>query len=759
MKNLGRLISLAIGLILVAVGIIIWVKVDDAIHKEIRNADIVLPENDKDEVVNPWTRFTGNENDPNNERIYVFYAFNLTNPQDVSDGDFPKYQELGPYYYKYVYERINHTLVEDETVLEFKLWKRYFPLTPDQVPQYKDARNPLTDEIYHFNLAYGAILSQTGGEQPLALTLVAATSQRLISTVNAVSFQDQVLAATSTGVLGKTFQGVATALGGVAAACAAWAGKDPVSPQVPHFAVGSFSGVASDINAAQCASLFDPTKAYSFTNSSATAEGFGLWAMATTTPTPYLQLLKGAVMQVHGLSSAQFDVVFDWMTQFKNNDVMNTIIAMTPMCSTPGTCTKQDLGYLQWANQTGVFGGKSLADIDTTLPGKVEFGLVEGMSLNLASTKILFNASMPINLVDAKGIGAFLKLLSNNDYATIINLTQMSQAEIPKLYHYYNYVQSLLWNAIKAKNGGPIVKHTLNSFIFDSTDPILQQLYPNDPSKWKSNPLQNITTIEEALATLPTDQSYTGKDDTDKAQAPRTFEGHLYVKYAENIPVSGYHPEQLPPFLLGEHNNPPISVFSEEYARALTMERHIVGSLEGLPYYRYTVTKENWEKNDLYFTQIPYLLNLTSELGIPVFISRPRMKGLNVGYFSKSGLDDMAYDTADLDVFADYEPRSGKAIRGRYSLQVNAYIPGNQEETSPLYGALTKLRGDVVHPMVWGVNEISATQKQIDVIGQAYSIDAFRYALTTILMVVGGFLFLVAGGLYILDIFEKKVYL
>ncbi|KAF2070236.1 hypothetical protein CYY_008444 [Polysphondylium violaceum] len=755
MKNLGRLISLAIGLILVAVGIIIWVKVDDAIHKEIRNADIVLPENDKDEVVNPWTRFTGNENDPNNERIYVFYAYNLTNPVETANNEFPKYTELGPYYYKYVYERMNHTLLEDDTIVQFQFWKRYFPLTPDQVPQYPNARNPLTDEIYHFNLAYGAILSQTQGELGLALTLVSATATKLISSVNTLEFQDQVLAASSCSVLGQTFAGVKAAMGSDAAACAAWAGSATVSPSVPHFAVGSFSGVPSTISEAKCLSLFNPAKPYSFTNSSATAEGFGLWAKAATYPNPFAGLIKQGVMAAHGLTSEEFDIVFDWMNKFKNADVLAAVLSTTDICPS-GTCAKADLGYLQWANKNGVLGGKSLADLDKTLPGKVEFGLVEGMSLNLASTKILFNTASPINLVTAQGLGAFLSLLKAQDYPKIIAATKMSQTEIPKLYEYYTYVQNLLWGAIKAKNGGPIVKHTLNSLIFDSVDPILATLYPNDESKWKSNPLSNITTREEAAATLPFDQSYTGKDDTDKAQSPKTFEGHPYVKYAEQIPVSGYHPEQLPPYLLGEHSNPAISVFSEEYARALTMERHIVGSLEGLPYYRYTVTPDNWAANPLYFTEIPYLLNLTSELGIPVFISRPRMKGLNVGYFSKSGLADMAYDTADLDVFADYEPRSGKAIRGRYSLQVNAYIPGDDEATSPLYGTLTKLRGDVVHPMIWGVNEISATQKQIDVIGQAYSIDAFRYALTTILMVVGGFLFLVAGGLFVLDIFEKK---
>eukprot|EP01132_Coremiostelium_polycephalum_P001440 gene1440-1815_t len=740
MGNIGRIVSVPLGLILIAAGIIIWVVVNDAIHKELRNASITLPKNNKDANINPWTRFVTNEGDPNNKRDYIFYVYNLTNPTEMVKGQYPKYEELGPYKYKYVYARINATLIEDDNKVSFKFWKRYYAITDEE-----GYRNPLTDVIYHFNPAYLGAVQTAGGEQKLAIMMGAGTMARIGAQLNTPSFYLQAKGAASPVVNKGIYDAIVGSGAGDAGACAVWATDSAAPPTVPaQWQLKSANQAGADLTqlhtACTTGGIFDPTKPLSLTNRG-TTEGWGAWTAALNVTSPAFTALKNNVKAAYQL----------------------VLSKLLDGCS---GCQETDLGYLQWGMATGILNNQSVFAFlpQGSIPAPPEFGIKYQMSLSLQSSKTLFNEGAPMNLVTPKGVGTFLEMVKANQFAQIQTATGLDTPQAAKVAEYFTqyivpvFVGSTIQNQIVGGNGGPFAKHTVNDFFFNATDPLLALLFPGDRIKQSSNTLSNITSEELAMQLLPTDISWTGNSNADLTQVPVTFHGNEYLHYAEEIPITGNFPEQLGPYFLDESESPEVVLFSEEYARALPMERVVSGALGGLPYYRYRIKDSLWKANPTYFNSIDYLLNMSAPLGKPVFLSRPRMKGVNVKYFTNAGLSALAYDQNDTDVFASFEPRTGKAIHGRYSLQINCYIPGAEGSNSTLFGTFFQLKSDVIHPLLFGTNEIMATDSQIDAINHAYKLDATRYGLTVILIVVGSYITLCAIGLYIFDIVKVKEY-
>ncbi|EGC30508.1 hypothetical protein DICPUDRAFT_157744 [Dictyostelium purpureum] len=751
MKHIGRFVSFPIGLVLIAVGIIIVTVVHNVLNDEFEKAAVVIPNNGADEIVDPWIRFIGNEKDPNNERIYKFYAYNCTNPEDVLKGELPKYEEVGPYNYKYVYERINYELYDDEERLKFQLWKRYYPLNQTQI---NGTRDPTTDTIYHFNLAYAAVLEQAGplGETAVALGMAAAYVSQVLATLNSQVFVDMALPMMTPLLYGQYLNAYIAQ------------GKSPIdfcNDLLDESKKGSiplsfynFGVPPTGFASAQCQNLFSATTGSIIDTNS--YKGYLTGSIATT--------LAAAPFSFDSDSVA---FVIQYWTLTKNNIVPMSIKKNIPECVT-STCTNNDLGLLQWALADGLANGKSVAELAPTL-GLItppEFGINTGVSLSLAQTKVLASEKSQINLVTPTGMGTIITLLKTPQGQQQLVAAGFSAEQVGALGVYINAMLSNFSDAVMESKvfgkyaGGPIAKHTVHDMLFNAIDPLLALLKKDeDPSHWKSSPLENIQTKEEAEKELHFDSIFTGVGDIGKVSAPITFENATKLQYQTLIPVSGSFAEQLPPNYLFDDIEADVNVFTEEYARSLTFYKEFGGDFNGIPYYRYRVKDENWQVNQDYYQTIPFLMNLTSiKGGAPAFLSRPRMKGLAPGYFYKAGVEELINDQEDLDVFADYEPRSGKAIHGRYSLQVNGYVPGIDGEKNPSYNRYSNMRSDVIHPMFWGVNVIAATDDQVDILTKAYKVDSVRYALTTILIVIGGFLSLVSSGLFVLDIFEKKGY-
>ncbi|KYR01452.1 lysosomal integral membrane protein II [Tieghemostelium lacteum] len=749
------LISFILGLCLIGGGVAVWYAVDGVVHTQVVSASVTLPQNDKTEVINPWTRFSGNQHDKNNYRLYQYYVYNLTNPVEVTQGAYPEFVELGPYHYNYIYKRIIINVTDDKQVVAFKMWKRYFPIT-----NHTEARNPYTDVIYHFNIAYAAMVQTAGGEIKLGMALGAGTINQIFTTLNKTRFQMTAASA----AIPSVFNAIYASLPNDAIRYATWLG--PLSGKVialGNYTIYDYDVSKADVTMLQFNMLMDPTFPLSFRNPNTTTTGFMVWYQALHNATIKAGLKQTVTTSV-GISDETFDKIFNWYSNFRMTVAIPKLLSSNPNCVNVN-CTRYDMPYLQWGSASGLLKGASIKLFQPTLPGIPEFGIKQNYTISLAATKRLFQPNSTINIVTPKGIGTLFALTANQNSTAIAGASAMTLTlddcvQLSKYMHYM--IKNFTWPTIIALNGGPFTKHTVNEFIFNSQDPILKILYPKNPEKWRSSPLKNITTQEKAMAELPTDLSYTGKNDSKMIHRPLTFHGNSTLAYGVPIKIEGHNSENIGPFYLddAEDDSPPVTLFSEEYARPLHMFKEHKGKFHKLTYHRYRMSDSDWAVNSTMMIPIDHLMNMTRVMGVPLYMSKPRLKGVNEKYFHRAGLNNLINATEDNDVYGDYEPKTGKAIRGRYSIQVNYYVePVNGSTTSPLFNYLNNMTSDVIYPLVWSKNDNEATQKQVNVITTSYTVDTVRYVLTIVFIVIGGLMVLLSAALFIIDYFTEKGYM
>ncbi|GAM20594.1 hypothetical protein SAMD00019534_037690 [Acytostelium subglobosum LB1] len=759
-NRICQLVSILVGLLLVAGGIIIWYVVNDAIHNTVYKATRALPDNGLDSSINPWTRFLTNKGDPDNQRSYQFNVYNLTNPAQFLAGANPIYQEVGPYTYASLFE--NWT----------SICSRAIPRSPTSTGRTtcrrclspRGFRDANTDTIYHFNLAYQTIVNKAGGERALSVGVTASIMAQYWAGVmaNNATITSAANGVTTIHRIGEAVGANLMAQGGSLDAVCTNVWLQDATASTGDFPIGS----KTTLNVTQCRTLLmmmpiGAPVSYGFFNKNP-AELMMLLQAVGGSPAALKGLAAG--YSQYGITEADTNLIVAYVRGLMINTVMNpaynTKFAQYTGCS---DCTlappSVDSVFAQFALQGGYLGTSINNIAPTGLPAAPEYGVMMNSSIPVASAKILMNKASTFNLVTQQGLGGILTLAAADNYEPIMAVTQLDKDQTKSVVAYINtFISTITVPTLRAKGVGIIGKHTVTQFLFNMTDPMLQMLFPTDPSMWSSNMVSTILDKEIARQTIIPDISWTGKADTNMVLAPITYKGDTVVVYKDNITVTGNAPEQLGPYFLAEHDNPQVRVFSSDYVRTLHLTKVESGALSGLPYYRYRVHPETYDVNEQYFTSIPYLLNISSVVQKPVYITRPRLQGLAPGYFAKAGLSDFIYNAPDNDVYVDYEPRTGKAINGRYSIQINAYIPGGCPASgySPSFIS-ANVTCDVVHPMFWGKNEVIAKPNQIDAILLAYKIDAVRYALTILLIAGGGFLILGAVGLFLFEHVKEKI--
>ncbi|EFA83308.1 lysosomal integral membrane protein II [Heterostelium album PN500] len=766
--RLCQLISIIVGLVLVAGGIIVWYVVNDAIHQQVEDASVALPENNKNPDINPWLRFLTNIGDENNQRTYTFYVYNLTNPDDFLNGQYPIYEEVGPYSFWSYYKALDYKLIEGDTKISYKDWSYY----TEKEQLDPGTRDPRADVITHFNLAYFAVVQAAGGETPLGLALSANVMSTFWKGVNAqatfTQIQSAFMAINSLKFLGAQTGQIMTVTGSSATdvcnnywLAAVNPNPIPANAQIPgskYYPIGNNKGIAT----ASCEILLNVSGAYPFGLFDKNQTNQLVMLKAIGRDPTYLPILK-SVWANYGITSTQADTIIDYIkTTILGVNVLDTAaFAAITGCA---TCSYNDALYFQMATSGGYLGTTVMKlDPNPALPSGPEFGYMMNVTIPVPSMKYLMNATNPFNFLTPQGMGAILKYVTGGQWQVVAGAVGTNEAQTKALAAYIDtFMTTFVKNFVLAQPGiGLIGTHTVYDFLFNMTDPLLKLVKAADgPAAWRSNVVSITFNETEAEETLPTELVYTGKGDVNRVLAPITYDGSTNYTYNATFQVEGNSPEQLGPYFLAETDEPQVAVFSSDFARTLHFEKVESGALSGLPYYRYRIAQSDWEPNPDMYMSIPYVLNMTATLGKPVHFTRPRMLGLNVAYLAKCGLQDFAYTTVDNDVFADYEPRTGKAIRGRYSLQANAYIPGTDREISPLFNRFTgngQIYGDVFHPLFWGKKEVVALPNQIDAILFAYKMDGLRYGLTILLIAGGGFLILGSIGLYLFEHVKEKI--
>eukprot|EP00002_Diphylleia_rotans_P026880 TRINITY_DN5381_c0_g1_i7.p1 TRINITY_DN5381_c0_g1~~TRINITY_DN5381_c0_g1_i7.p1 ORF type:complete len:744 (+),score=128.42 TRINITY_DN5381_c0_g1_i7:44-2275(+) len=170
--------AFVMGIIAISIGVVVSSKIkvglQDAVEEKL---NVKGPE---DESYDPWR--TNNLGEaPHTNRS--FYIYNITNIDDVKMGKEPQYKEVGPYKYRYLFERIDVSISEQDSAAFYRNFNRYV-FEYDSATGLQD-----TDEVIQVNPNYIAALFKNIG--PNVTKPVFATALGILSNVCAGAIAQQ----------------------------------------------------------------------------------------------------------------------------------------------------------------------------------------------------------------------------------------------------------------------------------------------------------------------------------------------------------------------------------------------------------------------------------------------------------------------------------------------------------------------------------------------------------------------------------------
>ncbi|MFX1511076.1 MAG: hypothetical protein ACFFCQ_00605, partial [Promethearchaeota archaeon] len=339
-----------------------------------------------------------------------------------------------------------------------------------------------------------------------------------------------------------------------------------------------------------------------------------------------------------------------------------------------------DIAYLQFATPY-VTSGLSLKDLQT-LPGYPEPWAYANRTLDTAYTLSLANSKALLsgiyNLTEATSFGALLQYGVLGDNTTINTLfgTTFDSTDVQMLAGYLNYllttfVDGYVLQPVFDAGGGFITTRTINEWLWDGTDPLLEFLMEQEQvESAESNLFANHTSLadaeikEENMA----DTIKTGKDDIDTVL--------VYVKYEEKTVYTGIwaSDEQVrgtdaTQFAPDVSKDDILVTWVSELFRAVDLEFQSEVKEKGIKLYRFVLTEETMDVDPNYYQTIKGVANMTStQDGVPLFLSKPHF------LHADPSLELPSADASKHDTVIDVEPISGATMSGRKRLQINFKI-------------------------------------------------------------------------------------
>lgn len=671
------ILLLTVGVLLLIAGPVAYVVINNGVKNGVE--ENVVVDSKEHDGYEGWLS-NGQTKDPS---LYSkFYAFNVTNLPEVLAGETPIVQEVGPYIYKQVDEKVDVVFYEEGNEVSYKWFTHYHYL-----PQLDGEDSaPETDLLTTVNPAYLAVLAQANGrESNLAVGMFAQFMSTTFYTLNTTFLEQALLSSIPLTISNFRFQvniatsgqfdslfGAGTAfpipLPNSGAQVTDWA------PTWPH---GSFNSSKVTVD-----ELFDGSSSNSLT----AATSFGAWLLALEDPSMALLLQK-----TWGLDELTQQALSLWMLNWKNN--INQLLLEENFFP----ATVAELAFLQWGS-LALTSPASVYHLDDSVNFFIEYAgwssFVENSdpiaTFTLDETKQIFfgNGEGSVGFTHPEEVGRFLVLLQQGDFTSILQLYGFSNVQALSFYNYYQYIISQTLGAAISAGGGLWTTHSVRDFLFEYVDPLLSIVQP-ESSRVTVN--RNYTSIEEVQAlTDRYETRYTGKDDINKIQWYKVWRGKTAVTHwkGEEEVFEGSSANNFAP---GIDKDDELQVFSGSLERNILITYVKDVEVHGITTFDYTIPASTFESaaknpaNERYYTSIDGLHNMTSaELlpgasGIPLFVSKPHMLEVDESVSSQvrmmtaggQVIDGMQPNPEIHDSYIRIEPISGAAIDFRKSLQLN----------------------------------------------------------------------------------------
>ncbi|KAF2077359.1 hypothetical protein CYY_001362 [Polysphondylium violaceum] len=597
-----------------------------------------------------------------------YYAWNLTNPNQVIQGGKPKYESIGPFNYRYQWENLNVSFIEGGKKVVYSQ-KKTFTFDPSQSPN-----DPYSVEITNINPAYLGLMLQLDEaaskikQFPLAaevlLFIVGSGGQMklFLEYFNSAQFNTVAYYVSNPLMFQDAFKNLNKSLQGSV--------PDPVSYIYEQWAnatslpakginwdgmLTSFNQTPSGITLDSALKIFDSSSKLSLLNE----YGLNVWISSylgdeTSTST----LLDNIKLTVNQLSAVQ-----EWWLNSLAPSLTNPYFLR--LC---GITNLDLLGVCQFINALPLQGRSinslSFVGQPYTL-GPIELSLVASQNFSVTPTEAQSNLfSGPTSILNINGVSEFMNASTSHDYSAWGLNAQDGDAIfgyiLGGILPYSN--QTII--DLYGKGGGIITTRTVDQWLWNCQDILLDFLGVEQNCGLQ----QNGTTLKPSTV-------FTGKNDTMLTNIYDKYQGqHFLTVWNGTVEVQGVTESgQFAPLADLQQN---LTLFEENVLRPLNLSYAYDSSVQGIGTKRYYLANNSFPIDPLFYNSIPGFANLTSVQNLTAFVSLWDMYEVPANY-STDLIDGLSPSYENASIPLDLEPYSGNALSYNLKLQLNLLIPNN----------------------------------------------------------------------------------
>ncbi|MCY3415128.1 MAG: hypothetical protein INQ03_25980 [Candidatus Heimdallarchaeota archaeon] len=413
----------------------------------------------------------------------------------------------------------------------------------------------------------------------------------------------------------------------------------------------------------------------------------------------FLALAAGAdfttIEALWGLNSSEAVAFAGYLTYMMDTFVLTSFAPY-------GVSTWDDVAYLQWA--TPYVSGVSLFKLQPSLGFFPELwtharNVSESpYEFTLAKAKAVLTGTY--SLLDSTNAGMFLVLAGSgaSGLTQINTLWGLNATDVGALAAWLQYLMAgpitAVLTPVFAAGGGLITTRTVNEWLWDYSDPLLEFLVANGQDlDTSANFFGNDTSEDDAREGLSNTYN-TGKNDINKVGQ--------YIKYQESTTVDVWASSEHVRGTGGTQFAPDVDeadtlvAWVGDLLRAVDFVYQSDVVVEGIDLLKFVLAAKTlgssaeYAENAKYYQGVKGLGNMTAAIGAPLFLSKPHFLD-GAGYLSDlAGVNPVR---ADHDTYLSVEPTSGAVFDARKRLQINLDVTPSNFFTTTVYDAFV--------PVIW----------------------------------------------------------
>lgn len=626
--------------------------------------------------------------DIDNPYYLVIYMYNLTNvDQVVQSTATPSYDVIGPYMFRRYRQSVNVSFPNDGTQIQYdELINYYFDANASGHGLLD------TDVILNINQVYiSAIMQSTdlaskspiSGEVNLTLAVTGGMVRDFTDYFTGpfvTLFTAYKFPAAFTSVMNANIEAINTTYNAPQQAYNMFV--DTWRNSTTGLSLGNWTGlllttdVPAEISFDSATMLLDPTFPFSLLDTSLQAIWY--WDQAPQNPS-----ILANLTYTFGITNSQVVLLWNW-----RNTVFGPTLIYPDVISQFGLDQISDIGWVQWGTLEAL-DGKSIK----SFPDLADIGFYTQIEFGKGSPWSTWRSMMDrtTGLENLLNIQSFLKTYPGGPY-TQWGLNSTSAHDLQSYIMGLSGTQGL--PTIKAKmgpTGGLFVTRTVSDWVCNCNDYLLDRLRDVPP----------VCSFKINNTALGPNIISSGKSDINTINTFVQWEGQSAINnlWASSIPVVGH--TQLGQFLPGNTAHAPYTVFQDDIVRTVNLVYSSSSSVDGIPTDRYILDfNSTFAPNPIYYQSIEGLTNMTSyHDGSPIFLGMWDMFGVPNATSWVNGLNptNIFEDGSIIDI----EPTTGMAIQSRKRMQVNAYLPPDNQAWfmgSSIFGN-DKVTSGIVYPM------------------------------------------------------------